>query len=74
MHALEGLSDDEVWAEIERRRSGASTVIRPIKVEELDTLMASPDTLGEDLPDGDFYARAEKLPAGRSALTRSGRI
>jgi hypothetical protein len=67
-HALEGLSDDEVWAEIVRRRSDTGTVIRKIKVDELETLMKSADSLGEDLPDGDFYARGVRLKPDRSRL------
>lgn len=75
-HALEGLSDADVWREMERRRAGATPVLRPIKLEELDTLMACDDSaggdgaVGEDTPHGDFYARAVRLAAGRSALMR----
>lgn len=68
--ALEGLSDAEVWAEIVRRRSNAVQAPRPIKVEELETLLSSPDSAGEDAPDGDFYARTLKLAAPRSPLMR----
>lgn len=72
-HALEGLNDAEVWREAERRKSGTAHVPRPIKLEELDTLMACEDavgggTVGEDVPHGDFYARAVRLAPGRTPL------
>src|SRR5690606_11105076 len=54
--ALHGLRDAEVWAEIQRRRSGAQVNLKPIKQDELHFLMKSAETLGEDVPDGDFYA------------------
>lgn len=72
-HALEGLTDAEVWREVERRRSGTAPALRPIKVEELETLMACEDAagcgaVGDDTPHGDFYARAVRLPQPRSPL------
>lgn len=73
-HALDGLADADVWREVERRKSGAVPSLRPIKVEELDTLMACEDSaggaVGEDAPHGDFYARAVRLAPGRSPLMR----
>ncbi len=72
--ALSGLDLAAVWAEVERRRSGAEPAKRSIKRAELDTLLASADELGSDTPEGDFYARRLKLPAGArgpaSALDR----
>lgn len=54
--ALEGLSNDVVWAEIERRRSGAPAAKKSIKVAEIETLLAQRTSLGEDTPEGDFHA------------------
>ena len=59
--ALEGHSDAVVWADIQRRKGGAPTENRSIKQAEFETLMASPDSMGEDVPGGDFYARARSL-------------
>lgn len=59
--ALEGHSDKAVWAEIERRQGNAPPKTRTIKQAEIETLLASTETLGEDVPDGDFYARARPL-------------
>ena len=59
--ALEGHTDDLVWADIQRRKGGAQVETRSIKQVEIQTLMASPDSMGEDVPDGDFYARARPL-------------
>ena len=61
MHALEGHSDEAIWANIQQRRAGTPAVTRRIKQAEIETLMASPDSMGEDVPGGDFYARARPL-------------
>jgi hypothetical protein len=55
--ALEGLTDAVVWAEVQRRLGGATPVEKGIKQAEIETLLAQKDTLGEDKPEGDFYAR-----------------
>ncbi|MGH2413771.1 MAG: DrmB family protein, partial [Microcystaceae cyanobacterium] len=62
--ALEGFSDDTVWAEIQRRQGGQGGQCgqyKSIKQVEIETLLSSPVEVGEDVPDGDFYARARKL-------------
>lgn len=56
--ALDGVTDAEALAEIQRRKSGLTQVEKPVKVPELETLIASADELGEDRPQGDFFARA----------------
>src|SRR5271157_2517138 len=55
---LEGISDDEAFAEIQARRFGGVKADKPVKVAELETLIASKDEVGEDRPEGIFYARA----------------
>lgn len=55
---LEGIGDQEVFAEIQARRSGAATQPKSVKLAELETLVASKDELGDDRPDGNFFARA----------------
>jgi Domain of unknown function (DUF1998) len=55
---LEGIADDEVFAEIQLRRLGGTKGDKPVKVAELETLIASKDELGEDRPEGLFHARA----------------
>jgi hypothetical protein len=67
-YALQGFTDEAVWAEIERRKSGAQPEQKSIKQAEIETLLSSPATLGEDTPDGDFYARARDLDTLPSAL------
>jgi len=59
--ALEGHSDDKVWAEIQRRRQGLAAETRGIKQAEIETLLEAPETPGPDSPDGDYYARAQDL-------------
>jgi hypothetical protein len=64
--ALEGIDDAAVWAEIERRRGDTSAPDKGIKQVEIETLLAQKSSLGEDKPEGDFYARAQPfgvLPA-----------
>lgn len=61
--AFAGMSAEQVWAEVSRRRDGAAEVRKSIKRVEIDTLLASHDELGEDIAEGDFYARRLPLPA-----------
>lgn len=56
--ALEGLSDEEVFAEIRSRREGVPAETKSVKEAELETLVASREEIGNDRPDGKFYARA----------------
>jgi hypothetical protein len=69
--ALEGFSDDAVFGEIQRRRSGAAPSEKKIKQAEIETLLAQRDTLGEDAPDSDFYATTQPLPKDRAGPMRS---
>jgi len=67
--ALDGYSNEDVWAEIERRKTGAAAEHKNIKQVEIETLMASATTMGEDAPEGDFYARARDLSGLPSVLS-----
>jgi hypothetical protein len=69
--ALEGLTDAEVWAECERRRSGGTEPQRLLKEVELDTFLSVPDELGDDKPEGDFHARRLPLDANRTGAIAS---
>lgn len=56
---LEGIDDGEIWSAIESRSQGGSTQSdRPIKELEMETLGASEEELGSDVPSGNFYARS----------------
>ena len=55
---IKDFKDEEIWSEIEARRSGVSDDNRTVKQAELETLIAAQDELGNDKPDGDFFARA----------------
>lgn len=59
--ALEGFGDDAVWSDVQRRKSGAPAPTKSIKQVEIETLLSQPDAVGEDTPDGDFYARTRSL-------------
>lgn len=67
-NALEGFSDEAVWTEIKRRQSGHSDQPKSIKQVEIETLLSSPIEVGEDVPEGDFYARARNLDNLKPAL------
>lgn len=58
--ALAGLSDDEVWAEIHRRRAPPAKSVS-IKQAEIETLLSSQVEESEDVPEEDFFARARSL-------------
>ncbi len=60
-NALEGFSDEVVWVEIQRRLQGETSQIKSIKQVEIEALLSSPTEIGEDVPEGDFYARVRKL-------------
>lgn len=55
--ALDGFSDDEVLAEIKVRRGQSLQQAKSIKQAEMETLTAAKAELGDDRPDGNFYAR-----------------
>lgn len=65
---LESFTDAAVWAEVERRRAGAQPSIKGIREAEIETLLESPDQVGEDVPDGEFFARTIQKPAGEPEL------
>jgi hypothetical protein len=54
--ALDGVSDGEVWAEIQARRGALTAQEKSVKGAELETLLATADEIGEDRPEGVFYA------------------
>lgn len=56
--ALEGISDVEVFNEILARRGAVLGETRSVKQAELETLIASKEEIGNDQPDGVFFARA----------------
>jgi hypothetical protein len=55
--ALEDLSDEEVLAEIVARTKGSVHETKSVKEVELETLMACKEEIGNDQPDGTFFAR-----------------
>lgn len=56
--AFVGISDDDLLAAIEEARCGPETDERTLKEVEFATLCSSKEEIGENKPDGDFYARA----------------
>ncbi|GDX94147.1 hypothetical protein LBMAG46_41570 [Planctomycetia bacterium] len=54
---LEGITDAEVWGEIERRRNPTVQTASRLKPDELKTLISCEQQRGDDRQDGDFLAR-----------------
>ncbi|MGK4002217.1 DUF1998 domain-containing protein [Sorangium sp. So ce1036] len=75
-HLRDRFSARELWAEVQRKRSGQSEEGRGIKAAELDTFLAIPESAGEDTPDKqDFFAHALSLdPARRGAMGLVSRV
>jgi hypothetical protein len=56
--ALEGFTDEEVWAEVARRRDGAAEEPRSVKQAELEVLTSARSDPGPDRPEARFYAQS----------------
>jgi len=56
--ALEGISLEEAFAQIEARRAGTPAPDKSVKQAELETLSASKEEIGSDQSEGGFYSRA----------------
>lgn len=54
---MEGISDEEAYAEILAKRSGVLAETKSVKQAELETLISSKEEVGTDKPDGNFLAR-----------------
>ncbi len=70
--ALEGFSDADVWREVSRRRAGLDEAPKNIKQAEIETLMRQAESLGDDRPEGDFFARA--WPVGELPAAAVGKV
>ena len=55
--AIEKFTNAQVWAHIQQRKSPVPPTPKGIKQLEIETLLSQPDSVGEDKPEGDFYAR-----------------
>lgn len=67
-NALGDLKDKAVLAEIKRRKSKAPPIEKTVKQAESEMLLDSPEELGEDTPEGDFFARRLKLASPKPKL------
>ena len=72
--ALGAYSDDEVFQEILSRRGGPAPARTSPKMAEVEVLAACEAEVGNDRPDGDFYARAlpdlDRAAPGMRAVER----
>jgi len=69
-------SAQELWAEVQRRKSGATEKRPGIKAAELETFLAAKESAGEDTPETeDFFANALVLDAARTGpMQRISRV
>ncbi len=75
-HLRDRFSALELWAEVQRKKSGAVEERRGIKAAELDRFLATAESAGEDTPEKeDFFANALSLDPGRiGSMRRVSRI
>lgn len=69
--ALTDFSDELVLQHIEAIRSGERPPRRAIKLEEFDALTGAGESLGDDRPEGVFFARRMPLPNPVPAVLKS---
>ena len=75
-----GLSDRfsaaDLWAEVQRKKSGVTDKRPGIKAAELETFLATPESAGEDTPETeDFFANALALDSSRTGpMQRISRV
>jgi hypothetical protein len=74
--ALEGFSDEEVFGEIEARKGkGGAAPVQSVKHAEFEVLTSTKQEVGNDTPDGDFYARALAMqPKGKPCMADVERV
>lgn len=72
--AIERFTDDEVWKEIQRRKASAAPPPKGIKQAEIETLLSSMVGTTEDVPDGDYYARAMPIAQPSPTLAAVERV
>lgn len=72
---LQGFSNNKVLEEIKRRRGEGGASGKSVKQVEVETLSAAKEEMGEDKPDGNFYARAlPKTVWGKPWMTNIQRV
>jgi hypothetical protein len=59
--ALQGFSDEVIFAEIQRQHGSTAAPDKSIKEVEIETLLTKTDRIGDDAPDSDFYASNRPL-------------
>ncbi len=63
--ALDGLANEEVFVEIERRRNGGAVATKKLKDAEVEALLDCPADIGQEPSRAEFYARTAKVSASR---------
>ncbi len=60
-NALEGFSDQTIWEEVQKRQNPPEEASKTIKQVEIESLLSTDESLGSDVPQGDFYARTKPI-------------
>jgi len=72
---LQDYPDEKIFAEIQRRKGGKEEEKKSIKQAEFEMLQLSQTEIGDDLPDGDFFARSVALKEPRTGyLSKVSRV
>lgn len=71
--ALEGLSDADVWREVQRRQQGVPPPAPSIRSAEVETLMSA-DEIGQDKAGSLLYARAVKGLTNEGTMRHVSRV
>lgn len=67
--ALGEMSDEAIWSVIQSKNQGQEDQPKSLKRAELEMLLESREELGEDRPEGNFYARRIPVPSGPKAAS-----
>ena len=72
---VQDFTDDQVLTEIKRRKGGKEEEKKSIKQAEIEMLLASQPEIGDDQPEGDFFARGFPLKEPRAGyLSKVSRV
>lgn len=71
--ALEGLSDADVWREVQRRQSGSAPPTKGIRSAEVETLLSA-DEVGDNQPGSLFHARVATFESASGPMRHVSRV
>lgn len=60
----------KIWQALQDLKNKAQPEVRGVKDVELQTLLSTTESIGEDIPGGNFYATSVKMPTERTGAMR----